>query len=81
MKIKLNLSAGTAEIEDKIAEALQKAKINRASLIEISYGTHIGETKQRIINVLMKKEYRKLYSRLVKSKTGWGRIFVHFRWK
>jgi hypothetical protein len=29
----------------------------------------------------MKEEYRKLYSRLVKSKEGWGRIFVHFKWK
>ncbi|MFH1354742.1 MAG: DNA mismatch repair protein MutS [Candidatus Omnitrophota bacterium] len=81
MKIKLNLSAGTADMEDKLAQALQKAKINRASLIEISYGTHAGETKNRIINFLMKKDYRKLYSRLVKSKTGWGRIFVYFRWK
>lgn len=81
MKIKLNLSAGVAQLEAKLAEALERAKEHRASQIEISYGTQAGETKKRILNFLMKKEYRNLYSRLVKTKKGWGRIFVHFRWR
>lgn len=81
MKIKLNLSAGVADMEERLAEVLEKAKIHRVSLIEISYGTQEGETKKRILNFLMKKEYRGLYSRLVKSKEGWGRIFIHFRWR
>lgn len=81
MKIKLNLSARVTDLEERLAEALEKAKENQASMIEISYGTDVGETKKRILNFLMKKEYRELYSRLVKSKSGWGRIFVHFRWK
>lgn len=81
MKIKLNLSASVTDLEEKLAGALQKAKKNRASLIEISYGTGAGETKKRILNFLMKKEYRGLYSRLVKTKEGWGRVFVHFRWR
>lgn len=80
MKIKLNLAAGVADIEEKLAEALEKAKKYRAEFIEISYGTQQGETKKRILNFLMKKEYRSLYERLVKSKEGWGRVFVHFRW-
>ena len=81
MRIKLNLSAGVADLEERLAEALEKAKIHQASLIEISYGTQAGETKKRILNFLAKKEYRNLYSRLVKSKEGWGRIFIHFRWR
>jgi sugar phosphate isomerase/epimerase len=81
MKIKLNLSAGVAEPEKKIEEVLRKAVKHRADLIEISYGTHIGETKKRILNFLERKENRSLYSRLVKSKQGWGRIFIHFRWR
>ncbi|MFA5411409.1 MAG: DNA mismatch repair protein MutS [Candidatus Omnitrophota bacterium] len=81
MKIKLNLSAATADLEERLAGALAEAEKHRASLIEISYGTQAGETKKRILSFLMKKEYRNLYSRLVKSKEGWGRIFVHFRWR
>lgn len=81
MKIKINLSASTADMEERLGEALERAKKHRAELIEISYGTQQGEVKRRILNFLMKKEYRSLYSRLVKSKEGWGRIFVHFRWK
>ncbi len=80
MKIKLNLAAGVTDIEERLVEALGEAKKHRAELIEISYGTQQGERKNRILSFLMKKEYRSLYSRLVKSKEGWGRIFVHFRW-
>ncbi|MDD2689195.1 MAG: DNA mismatch repair protein MutS [Candidatus Omnitrophica bacterium] len=80
MKIKVNLSASSADVEERLDEALENAKKHRAEYIEISYGTQQGELKKRILNFLMKKEYRPLYSRLVKSKEGWGRIFVHFRW-
>jgi len=81
MKIKLNLSAADTDLEEKLAEAMERAKENRASEIEISYGSALGETKKRILNLLAKKEYRDMYSRLVKTKTGWGRVFVYFRWK
>ncbi len=81
MKIKVNLSAGSEDLEEKLAVALAKAKKHRAEMIEISYGSHAGETKRRILNFLAKKEYRDIYSRLVKSKEGWGRVFVYFRWK
>ena len=81
MKIKVNLSAGTSDLEERLAAALAKAVKNRASEIEISYGTPAGETKRRILNFLGKKEYRTLYSRLVKSKEGWGRVFIYFRWR
>lgn len=81
MKIKLNLSAGVTDLEERLAEALERAKINQASEIEVSYGTQAGETKKRILNFLMRKECRSLYTRLVKSKQGWGRIFIQFRWR
>jgi DNA invertase Pin-like site-specific DNA recombinase len=83
MKIKINLAPSMIEaekIEEEIAGAMQKAKDNRASEIEIAYGTHSGERKKRILNFLNKKEYRDMYSRLVKTKEGWGRVFVYFRW-
>jgi hypothetical protein len=81
MKIKLSLSAAVTDLEERLAEALKKAKVHQASEIEISYGTQAGERKKRILNFLLKKEYRNLYSRIVKSKDGWGRIFIYFRWR
>lgn len=81
MKIKVNLSAAVADLEERLTAAFEKAREHRASEIEISFGTRAGETKKRILNFLGKKEYRELYSRLVKSKEGWGRIFIYFRWK
>lgn len=81
MKIKLNISAAVKDIEGKLAEALGRAKKHRATVIEISYGSHAAGTKKRILNFLRRKEYRNLYNRLEKSKGGWGRIYVHFRWR
>lgn len=81
MKIKLILPAVVTDLEERLAEAFAQAKEHRASEIEISYGSQAGETKKRILNMLMKKEYRDIYSRLVKSKEGWGRVFIYFRWK
>ncbi len=81
MKIKLILSPGVTDLEEQLAEAMERARKHKADLIEISYGTHAGEVKKRILNFLMKEKCRKLYSRLVKSKEGWGRIFVYFRWR
>lgn len=81
MKIKLILPPQVDNLEEQIDEVMQKAKKHRADSIEISYGSQAGETKRRILNILMKEDYRALYSRLVKSKEGWGRVFVYFRWK
>jgi hypothetical protein len=81
MKIKLILPAVVTDLEERLAEAFVQAKEHRASEIEISYGSQAGDTKKRILNLLMKKEYRDIYSRLVKSKEGWGRVFIYFRWK
>lgn len=81
MKIKVILSPSVTDWQDKLVEAMEKARKHRADSIEISYGTQAGELKKRILNFLAKEEYRRVYSRLVKSKEGWGRIFIHFRWR
>jgi len=81
MKLKLNLFPAVPEMEEKIAAILQEAKDGHASLVEIAYGTAAASVKKRILNFLNKKENRQLYSRLEKTDKGWGRIYLHFRWK
>lgn len=81
MKLKLNVYPTILDLEGKIAAIIRQAKKSRARLIEIAYGKASVDTKKRILKILDKKEYRDLYNRLEKSKGGWGRIYIHFRWK
>ena len=81
MKIKLNTYPVIDDLEKRLEEILRLAKKKRARLVEIAYGNTSDIVKRRILNFLMKKEYRRLYNRLEKSRTGWGRIYLHFRWK
>ncbi|RJP29521.1 MAG: DNA mismatch repair protein MutS [Candidatus Omnitrophota bacterium] len=81
MKLKLNLYPIASDLEGKIDEILNKAVENRAKLIEIAYGKASEDIKKRILNFLNRKDKRILYHRLEKSKEGWGRIYIHFRWK
>jgi len=81
MKLKLNLFPVIPDMEEKISGIIQKAVDGRASIVEIAYGTAADSVKKRILNFLNKKEIRRLYSRLEKTDKGWGRIYLHFRWK
>ena len=81
MKLKLNVYPVIPDMEDKIREIIQKAVDNHAKILEIAYGEAGESVKKRILNLLNRKEIRKLYSRFEKTDKGWGRIYVHFRWK
>ncbi|MDD4939845.1 MAG: DNA mismatch repair protein MutS [Candidatus Omnitrophica bacterium] len=81
MKLKLNVYPVIPHLEQEIARIFQKAVDSRAKVLEIAYGESSDSVKKRILNFLNKKEIRRLYSRLEKTDKGWGRIYVHFRWK
>jgi len=81
MKLKLNVYPVIPDMEEKIGQIIQQAVDNRAKLVEIAYGEASIDVKKRILNFLNKKEVRCLYSRLDKTDKGWGRIYLHFRWK
>ena len=81
MKLKLNLYPVVPDMEEKIAEILQEAVEKHADLLEIAYGETSESIKKRILNFLNKKEIRQFYSRLEKTDKGWGRVYLHFRWK
>ncbi len=81
MKLKLNLFPVVKDMESKMAEIIQEAVDGRASIVEIAYGPAADSVKKRILNFLNKKEIRQLYSRLEKTDKGWGRVYLHFRWK
>ncbi len=79
MKLKLNLYPAAADMEDKIQAIIQEALDKKAELVEIAYGEAVDSVKKRILNILNKKEIRRLYHRLEKTDKGWGRVYLHFR--
>ena len=81
MKLKLNVYPVIPDMDEKLVEIIRKAVDNRAKVVEIAYGEASESIKKRILNFLDRKDIRKLYSRLEKTDKGWGRIYVHFRWK
>ena len=81
MKLKLNVYPAVPDMEEKIAAIMQEAVDGRAQMLEIAYGEASRSVKKRILNFLNKKEIRALYDRIEKTDKGWGRVYVHFRWK
>jgi len=81
MRLKLNVYPVIPDMEEKLAEIIQKAVDNRARIVEIAYGEAADTVKKRILKFLNRKDIRKLYSRLEKTDKGWGRVYVHFRWE
>jgi len=81
MKLKLNVYPVITDMDEKLAEIIQKAVDNRAKFVEIAYGEAGESVKKRILNFLNRKDIKRLYSRLDKTDKGWGRIYVHFRWE
>jgi bifunctional pyridoxal-dependent enzyme with beta-cystathionase and maltose regulon repressor activities len=79
MKMKLNVYPMIADMEERLKEIIQEAVDSRAKVLEIAYGPASESIKKRILNFLIKKEIRKLYSRFEKTEKGWGRIYVYFR--
>ena len=79
MKMKLNVYPMIADMEEKLKEIIEEAVDSRAKVLEIAYGPASESIKKRILNFLIKKEIRKLYSRFEKTEKGWGRIYVYFR--
>jgi len=80
MKLKLTVYPEIPDMNEKIVEIIQKAVDGRAKLVEIAYGEAGKSVKNRILNLLNRKDIRKLYSRLEKTARGWGRIYLYFRW-
>jgi len=81
MRLKLNVYPVIPDMEEKLAEIIQKAVDNRARIVEIAYVEAADTVKKRILKFLNRKDIRKLYSRLEKTDKGWGRVYVHFRWE
>jgi DNA-nicking Smr family endonuclease len=63
------------ELERIILEAVEK----KIALVEIIPGKGSGQLKKKVIRFLEQNHIKKLYHRIQKDSTNFGRIFVHFK--
>lgn len=64
------------ELERIILEAVEK----KITLVEIIPGKGSGQLKKKVIRFLEQGHIKKLYHRIQKDSTNFGRIFVHFKY-
>ena len=81
-KLKLDLhdiynngNALDKELDSIIHQAIEK----KVSLVEIIPGKGSGQLKKKVIRFLNQPHIKKLYHRVQKDSTNFGRIFVHFK--
>ena len=81
-KLKLDLhdifNKGKA-IETELNRIIQEAVEKKIPLVEIIPGKGSGQLKKHVLRFLDQKHIKKLYHRIDKDNTNFGRIFVHFR--
>jgi len=64
-----------AELNRVIAQAVEK----KITLVEIIPGKGSGQLKKQVLRFLNQPHIKKLYHRIDKDNTNFGRLFVHFK--
>ncbi len=81
-KIKLDLhdifNKG-GRIESELRRVIEDAAEKGISLVEIIPGKGSGQLKKTVLRFLQQPDIKRLYHRVEKDSTNFGRIFVHFR--
>lgn len=81
-KIKLDLhdifNKG-GRIEAELRRVIEDAADKGISLVEIIPGKGSGQLKKTVLRFLQQPDIKRLYHRVEKDSTNFGRIFVHFR--
>jgi dsDNA-specific endonuclease/ATPase MutS2 len=67
------------QIEAELRRVIDDAMAKRISLIEIIPGKGSGQLKKRVLRFLQQPDIKRLYHRVEKDSTNFGRVFVHFR--
>ncbi|MGB3526415.1 MAG: Smr/MutS family protein [Flavobacteriales bacterium] len=67
------------QIDRALDEAMQHCVDRRIPLLEIIPGKGSGQLKKKVIRYLQQPEVKKLYHRIDKDSTNFGRLFVRFK--
>ncbi len=67
------------QIEAELRQVIEDAVDRKISLIEIIPGKGSGQLKKTVLRFLQQPDIKRLYHRIEKDSTNFGRIFVHLR--
>ena len=67
------------EIDRALEEAMQYCVDRRIPILEIIPGKGSGQLKKKVLRYLQQPEVKKLYHRIDKDSTNFGRLFVRFK--
>lgn len=67
-----------SEIDFELNLIIQQAVERKIRLVEIIPGKGSGQLKKKVLRFLQQPHIKKLYHRVEKDSTNFGRIFVHF---
>lgn len=81
-KLKLDLheifDQGRA-IDQALNDVMMEAMERRIPLVEIIPGKGSGQLKKKVLRFLQQPHIKKMYHRIDKDSTNFGRLFVRFR--
>jgi DNA-nicking Smr family endonuclease len=81
-KLKLDLHAifnDGRSIERALQDIMEEAVDKKIRLVEIIPGKGSGQLKKHVLRFLDRPDIKKLYHRVEKDSTNFGRVFVHLR--
>ncbi len=81
-KLKLDLHEifnNGREIDQALNDIIEEAVEKRIPIVEIIPGKGSGQLKKKVLRFLQQPHIRKMYHRIDKDSTNFGRLFVRFR--
>ncbi len=67
------------DIDRALEEVMQEAMDRRIPLVEIIPGKGSGQLKKKVIRYLQQPQVKRMYHRIDKDSTNFGRLFVRFK--
>jgi dsDNA-specific endonuclease/ATPase MutS2 len=66
-------------IDRELNRVIEEAVDKGIKVVEIIPGKGSGQLKKKVIRFLEQKHIKKLYHRVEKDSSNWGRLFVYFK--
>lgn len=66
-------------IDQELNRIIEDAVDKGIKVVEIIPGKGSGQLKKKVLRFLEQKHIKKLYHRVEKDSSNWGRIFVYFK--
>lgn len=66
-------------IDQELTRIIEDAVDKGIKTVEIIPGKGSGQLKKKVLRFLEQKHIKKLYHRIEKDSSNWGRIFVYFK--